>query len=67
MNGYGFWKSQVFIKVQAARLYLNLGQVTPPPGLNQALRPAKPPTYKKIFIVVYQMTKKDIVKSGVLK
>ena len=36
-------------------------------GLNQVLRPAKPPTYMTTSIVLYQRAKKAIVKSGVIQ
>ena len=36
-------------------------------GLNQVLRMAKPPTYMTKFIVLYQIAKKVIIKSGVFQ
>ena len=36
-------------------------------GLNQVLRLAKPPTYMTTSIVLYQIAKKAIVKSGVIQ
>ena len=36
-------------------------------GLNQVLRPAKPPTYMTTSIVLYQRAKKAIVNSGVIQ